>query len=98
MSGGEYEYLYIQDAHTLMLKTHIIQAMADRLAELGYASDAARETQELLLTVRQYENRIDVMQARLAGVWKAVEWCDSGDWGEDEIKRALGKYRGDEHE
>jgi uncharacterized protein YPO0396 len=94
MSGGSYEYICFADAEDLMSKTREIQEMSDRLAGLGYAPDAAKETQELLLTVRQYSNRINAMRERLQSVWRAVEWWDSCDSGEDELKKALDDYRG----
>ncbi len=93
MSGGSYNYLCHADVEELMSKTHDMQEMADRLAGLGYAQDAAKETQDLLLTVREYENRIQAMKERLEGVWKAVEWWDSCDSGEDSLKSALDEYR-----
>jgi len=93
MSGGSYDYLYCKDVDSLLNSVPTVQEMADRLAGLGYAEDAARETEELLLTLRQFENRINSMQARLSCVWRAVEWWDSCDSGEDCVKDALQEYR-----
>ena len=93
MSGGSYDYLYSKDVEDLLHTQETIQNMADRLAGLGYASDAAKETQELLLTLRQFENRISAMKERLSDVWHSVEWWDSCDSGEDGVKNALEKYR-----
>jgi len=93
MSGGSYDYLYSKDVEDLLHTQETIQNMADRLAGLGYASDAAKETQELLLTLRQFENRISAMKERLSDVWHSVEWWDSCDSGEDSVKNALEKYR-----
>lgn len=93
MSGGSYNYLCHADAEMLMNKVSDLQDMADRLAGLGYAEDAAKETQALLLTVLQYENRINAMAERLSGVWRAVEWWDSCDSGEEAVKMALDGYR-----
>ena len=94
MSGGSYDYICFDVVRDLMDKQQQIQNMADRLARLGYAHDAAQETQELLLTIRQFENRIEAMQGRLVMLWKAVEWWDSGDISEDGVQRALARYRG----
>ncbi|MFJ2110634.1 hypothetical protein ACIOEX_01675 [Streptomyces sp. NPDC087850] len=69
--------------------------MADRLAELGYAQDAAAETEELLVMLQQWEIRAQVRAKRLAGVWKAVEWWDSCDSGENGVREALAAYRGE---
>jgi len=93
MSGGSYNYLCHANADDLINKTGDIQDMADRLASLGYAQDAAKETQALLLTVRQYENRIQAMKERLHDIWRAVEWWESGDSGEEGVRDALDKYR-----
>lgn len=93
MSGGSYDYLCHKQAEDLMTMERSLQAMSDRLAGLGYASDAALETQQLLLTIRQYQNRINASVERLNEIWRAVEWWDSGDSGEDGVKVALEKYR-----
>lgn len=95
MSGGSYDYLFIKDPEDLLSMQDTVQSMSDRLAGLGYAPDAAQETQELLLTLRQFENRIHAITKRLSPVWRAVEWWDSGDSGEDGLVRALAEYRGE---
>ncbi len=93
MSGGNYNYLFINDSSDLLSGQHDtdLQSMADRLAELGYASDAAIETQQLLLAIRQSRNRLEASRKRLESLWRAVEWWDSGDSSEEEVKTALKK-------
>ena len=93
MSGGSYEYLFVKDVDQLLNAESLIKAMFERLAGLGYAEDAAKETFDLLLTLRQFRVRIEVMQGRLSEVWRAIEWWDSGDSGEDGFKEALDSYR-----
>lgn len=95
MSGGSYNYLCYAESDTLLHNTETIKEMSDRLAGLGYASDAAAETEDLLLLIRQALNRIEARRKRLEGVWKAIEWWDSADWGEDQVKKALEEYRGE---
>ncbi|MEI5032392.1 hypothetical protein RB201_04125 [Streptomyces sp. S1A(2023)] len=96
MSGGSYNYLcYVSDLEDINGKRHTLREMADRLAELGYAQDAAAETEELLVMLQQWEIRAQVRAKRLADVWKAIEWWDSCDSSEDAVKAALTKYRGD---
>ena len=96
MSGGSYNYLYTaMDLEDLQARRHDLEDMATRLAGLGYAQDAARETEELLLLFRQWETRAAVRLKRLTDVWHAVEWWDSNDSGEDAVREALTKYRGD---
>ncbi|WP_329521188.1 hypothetical protein [Spirillospora sp. NBC_01491] len=103
MSGGSYNYLcWVTHHHPLLEKLATMRGdlddMSTRLAELGYAPDAAAETEELLLLLRQWENRAQARVNRLADVWKAVEWWDSCDWGEDRVHEALAAYRGDEQQ
>lgn len=96
MSGGSYNYLYsMQDLEDLQARQHDLRDMADRLAGLGYAQDAARETEELLLLLRQWETRAAVRMSRLTAVWRAVEWWDSNDSGESAVTETLTKYRAD---
>lgn len=95
MSGGSYNYLCYQDADALLNRDGDLQEMADRLAGLGYANDAAKETQSLLLEIRRCKNRIQSVAERLEPVWHAIEWWDSNDWGEDQVKAAIAKYRGE---
>jgi len=93
MSGGSYDYLCFKDAGELAQHEETLQRMADRLARLGYADDAAKETMEVLLEMRQALNRLQTRISRLSGVWKAVEWWDSCDSGEDGLREALSRYR-----
>lgn len=96
MSGGSYNYLCAAlDLEDLQSHRHDLEEMANRLSGLGYAQDAARETEELLLLLRQWETRAEVRLRRLTDVWKAVEWWDSNDSSEQRVHEALAKYRGD---
>lgn len=96
MSGGSYNYLCrTWDLDRLLGHRGELERMSERLAGLGYAADAARETEELLVMLRQWENRAEVRVERLRDVWKAIEWWDSGDYGEERVKGALAEYRGD---
>lgn len=96
MSGGSYNYLcHAWDLDKLLEQEHDLQAMAARLAGLGWAKDAARETEELLVLLRQWQVAADVRVERLKDVWKAVEWWDSCDWSEDRVRSALAEYRGE---
>ncbi|MGN7137247.1 hypothetical protein [Streptomyces pseudogriseolus] len=96
MSGGAYNYLYEAcDLEDLQSKQYALREMADRLAGLGYAQDAAAETEELLTLFNQWQVRAHVRLRRLEKVWKAVEWWDSADRTEDAVKAALAEYRND---
>ncbi len=98
MSGGSYNYLGLicyDDLPELLSKESDLRDMADRLAGLGYAEDAARETEELLVMLRQWKIRAEVRVRRLADLWRAVEWWDSSDSSEDRVREALAAYRGE---
>jgi 3-methyladenine DNA glycosylase AlkD len=96
MSGGSYNYLYdVCDLEDLQSKQSSLRDMADRLAGLGYAQDAAAETEELLTLFYQWQTRAGVRIRRLEHTWKAVEWWDSCDSSEDAVKKALAAYRND---
>lgn len=94
MSGGSFNYLcHSFDLDDLIDKRGDLEAMSEALAALGYAQDAARETEELLVMLRQWEVRATVRVERLREVWKAMEWWRSCDYGEDEFQEALTAYR-----
>lgn len=96
MSGGSYNYLcHAGDLDGLWAKRGSLDEMAERLAGLGYARDAALETEELVTLLRQWDVRATARISRLAGVWKAIEWWDSCDYGEDDVRETLAQYRED---
>lgn len=76
MSGGSYNYLYCKDPDQIIDEPVEIRRMSNRLAGLGYAVDAAKETEELILIIRQFKNRVGARIGRLSPVWKAIEY-----WG-----------------
>lgn len=94
MSGGSYDYLCYKDSSNIFGEEQTIQRMADRLAKLGFADDAALETQGLILEIRAARIRIDARIERLKNLWQVIEWVDSCDYGPDDIPPALAKYRG----
>ena len=97
MSGGSHDYLCNAfELWDLISKPEGITRlaeMADDLAELGYAKDAAIETQRILQKIRAMEVQWQVANGRMRGVWKALEWWHSGDRSEECFKEALSKYR-----
>lgn len=94
MSGGSYDYLCYRDSlRDLAGEVDQLERMRDRLIGLGYAEDAAAETEDVLAILRQTEVRVAVRAKRLHDVWHAVEWWDSCDYGEDQVKQALEDYR-----
>ena len=97
MSGGSFDYLCFKEAGDLLGNDDAnLQEMADALAELGYARDAAKETQTLLLEIRAIRNRLQATLDRLSPVWKGMEWWRSCDINEDDFIEVLSEYRGEE--
>jgi len=95
MSGGSFDYLYCKEAGDLLQDEGTLKEMADELARLGYAADAALETQALLLEIRAARNRIASSIDRLSPVWRGLEWWKSCDTDEGGFEKALSTYRGE---
>lgn len=94
MSGGSYNYLCFKTPDQLWeaIAENDITSMSERLSALGI-HDASVETAAVQLLVEQFENNMLRKLSRLAGIWRAVEWHDSGDWGKGHIDEAVAKYR-----
>lgn len=93
MSGGSYNYLYL---HTQGLEAQRgdIEAMRDRLQELEAqrvpgAALAARQTRMVLNHLTLAERSAQA----LSEVWHAVEWWDSADYGEDQVREVLAEFK-----
>lgn len=97
MSGGSYDYLadHVSDPTELIGRVRHIERMAERLKGLPYARDAAMETERILAAIERLHVQVQVRAEALGGIWHAVEWWDSGDAGEDDVRAALAKYRGE---
>jgi hypothetical protein len=92
MSGGSHNYLYCKDSDEILNHISDIEGMRDRLTEEGYL-DAAKETEEVILVINSFNVRMQARLNRLSQVWRAVEWCDSGDSDPNHIKEEVEKYR-----
>lgn len=94
MSGGSWDYLYSKDIDELMngSSTELLQDMADRLNSAGF-EDVAKDTQRLVEYIKSASIRIETLFEVLSPVFKAVEWFDSGDWGEETLNNEVLKYR-----
>lgn len=94
MSGGSWNYLFCKDIDELMngSSTELLQDMVDRLNSAGF-KDAAKDTQRLVEYIKSASIRIETLFETLSPVFKAVEWFDSGDWGEETLNNEILKYR-----
>lgn len=89
MSGGSYDYLCFK-ADDLSGRRGTVERMAQRLEGLPYASTAAADTRRILALLADAQAQAE----RLADIWRAVEWWDSGDYGDGgEVLVALAAYR-----
>lgn len=94
MSGGSWNYLCYKDIDELMngSSTELLQDMVDRLNSAGF-KDVAQDTQRLVEYIKSARIRIETLFEALSPVFKAVEWFDSGDWGEETLNNEILKYR-----
>lgn len=94
MSGGSWNYLCYKDIDELMngSSTELLQDMVDRLNSAGF-KDVAQDTQRLVEYIKSASIRIETLFEALSPVFKAVEWFDSGDWGEETLNNEVLKYR-----
>ncbi len=94
MSGGSWNYLFCKEIDELMngSSTELLQDMVDRLNSAGF-KDVAKDTQRLVEYIKSASIRIETLFETLSPVFKAVEWFDSGDWGEETLNNEILKYR-----
>ena len=86
MSGGSYRYLCYR-TYDLSSRIDEIEEMAKRLESSGYSAPASA-TWGVLRMLAGAKDAAD----GLAGVWRAVEWADSGDYGEDQVREAVAEF------
>lgn len=85
MSGGSFDYLCSQYSLTdLLERTDSIDTMGQTLRNAGH-DEAAAATESVLADIKAFEETILARVETLRGVWKAVEWTHSGDWGPESI-------------
>lgn len=87
MSGGSYNYL-CWNLDELSSRRHAVEGMAARLEGSGYR-DAARATRNVLLLIDGAQKAAEALQ----DVWHAVEWADSGDYGEGQVQAEVEKFK-----
>lgn len=95
MSGGSYNYLCSKDALDLLgslSSQEDLARMADRLTELGYDDGVAHDIRLLIGAIDTHRHAVDEVLSRLEPVLHAVEWLDSGDWGEEQVRDAVIQY------
>lgn len=86
MSGGSYNYL-CWACEELSSRTSDLVAMAARLERSGYYAPA-RATRNVLLLLEGVQEAARALE----DVWHAVEWADSGDYSEDQVREAVAEF------
>ena len=91
MSGGSFNYLLdgAGDIEALATKLTELREMESFLHEHFPDSYAACDTSEVVALIKLIENA----SFRLEIVWKAVEWHQSCDWGQDTRDEIINKYQ-----
>lgn len=94
MSGGSFNYLYCKEPEQLFDDFAIadLSDMADILLANNYI-DVARDVRRLVEYIKSARNRVDVLQAQLKPVLKAVEWYESCDIDDESLAKAIEEYR-----
>lgn len=91
MSGGSYSYLCYADSDQIFGRWNDLREMAARLDEV--CPEAASETRLFAEGPGTLLQAVEAHLERLKPLWKAVEWRDSGDWGDDQMTEAVRAYR-----
>lgn len=91
MSGGSYNYLCYQPIARGHLDLGDLKAMRDRLTEIAPTAAATRATAQLYEMLSRLADDED-RGGGLTDVWRAVEWCDSGDCLMGRVEEALAEY------
>lgn len=92
MSGGSYNYLCDRYAHNIGEATGDLAEMLDRLRGLGYAPRATAATERVRRLLADHGRVLDEAIDAIKDVWHAVEWRDSSDWGDDQMRAAIDKF------
>lgn len=94
MSGGSYDYASLSmDLEDLLRnKTKLIE-MSESILGLGYADDVVKLMQEMFLNLHHWEILAEMYCKKLGNVWHDYEWWRSGDYGEEQFKKALNECR-----
>lgn len=92
MSGGSFNYLCSRHSLSELLeRAGDIDTMGQTLRNAGHA-EAAAATESILADIKAFEDSILARVENLRGVWKAVEWTGSGDWGPESITEEVDAF------
>lgn len=92
MSGGSYDYLFTKSPEEFGENRETILRMVKRFIELGY-EDVALDTFLVLTEFNKAFDKVNAKAERLRDVWKALEWLDSNDTVESDLREDIRFYR-----
>lgn len=91
MSGGSFEYLFVQAPEDM--RQDLLEAMAEALVEYEGHAQAWMNTVLVAELRRKFVETADaLLDDGLADVWKAVEWQHSHDGFTGQVEKALREY------
>lgn len=92
MSGGSLAYLCNRDPGELFNYIRELEEVEQELLTRD-AQDIARDVRRLIEYIKSAEVRIGVLSEQLNDIFHAVEWRLSADYGEDDLRKSIEKYR-----
>lgn len=93
MSGGCYNYLCCKSSlEDIVTEEEYLEQVIKDLIKYDY-KDISNDVNNLLQDIKETRVRIEEQLERLNQVFKAVEWYESGDYGESNLKEILEQYR-----
>jgi hypothetical protein len=94
VSGGSYDYLFSWPVERVFSDRTQLRRMAERLEALGPDYDLfAILTRAILHTIDEDLRETDAFLRAMEPLYKAIEWWDSNDWTEDEVREALARLQ-----
>ena len=101
MSGGSYNYICYKDWDDVLRAEAQVDQMIIRLIQLEkqeypnagqIAHDTKRAFDDMRFALKEFKNQLHYLQP----MWKVVEWRDSGDIGDDDLRDGLEQYEKEE--
>lgn len=92
MSGGSWNYLSCKPPEDVLGDLATMEAMRDRLRELGIQGKVIEDMGFLIGQLREAHRLGDTPFMRQ--VWHEVEWKDSGDHSIHQLRQAAWRYNG----
>lgn len=96
MSGGSLDYLYLNNADEMFTNESLrnLKMAINLLEELGHEnSKAYKDAVEIYNCIDKAMNFVHDNMEKMQGVLRAAEWNISGDWGAEEVAKAVKEHK-----